>query len=128
MFMTLGKDPKRGKRFGGAMVSLTGGQGYELHYLVDNYDWKSVDERQGTVVDLGGSHGFVSIQLAETFKNIKFVVQDLPKMVASAPKLEGELAERVTFEGHDFLQQQPVKGADGELSYPIFSVSSPFSD
>lgn len=113
MFATLGKDPVRGKRFGGAMASLTGGEGYEVKYLIDNYDWESINERAGTVVDVGGSHGFVCVELAEKFDKMKFVVQDLPNMVASAPKLEGDLAERITFQGYDFYTPQPMKGADG---------------
>jgi len=120
MFATLGKDPVRGKRFGGAMKSLTGGEGYEIHYLVDNYPWDQIDEHGGTVVDLGGSHGFVCVDLAQKYKNTKFVVQDLPKMVASAPKLEGDLAERITFMGHDFYTPQTVKAADVYLFRWIF--------
>ncbi len=115
MFATLGKDPIRGKRFGGAMKSLTGGEGYEVHYLLDNYPWEQIDEHGGTLVDLGGSHGFVCIDLAKKYKNMRFVVQDLPKMIASAPQLEGDLGNRITFLGHDFYTPQVVKAADGEL-------------
>ena len=71
---------------GGAMVSITGGEGYELSYLLNHYPWSTIDSISGTVVDVGGSHGFVCIDLAKQFKNIKFVVQDLPKTIASAPK------------------------------------------
>ncbi|KAK0105630.1 hypothetical protein ONS95_004160 [Cadophora gregata] len=112
MFATFGKSPLRAKRMGGAMVSLTGGEGYELSYLLDNYDWASLDAKGATIVDIGGSHGFVCIALAERYPNLKFVVQDLPKTVASAPKLSDDLASRITFQAHDFHTEQPVKGAD----------------
>lgn len=112
MFLTFGKDPPRAKRFGGAMASLTGGEGYEVAYFVDNYDWAEIDSRSGTVVDIGGSHGFVCVDLAKRFKNMKFVVQDLPKTVATAPKLEDDLSSRIVFQAHDFHTQQPVVGAD----------------
>lgn len=112
MFATFGKSPLRAKRMGGAMVSLTGGEGYELSYMLDNYDWAAIDAVSGTVVDVGGSHGFVCVDLAKRYKNMKFVVQDLPKTVASAPTLDPEIADRVAFQAHDFHTQQPVLGAD----------------
>ncbi len=102
------------------MQSLTGGEGYELSYLLDNYDWASLDAVSGTVVDIGGSHGFVCVELAKRFKNLKFVVQDLPKTVASAPKLPDDIASRIEFQAHDFHTQQPVKGADVYLYRWIF--------
>lgn len=113
MWVTFGKDPERAKRFGSAMQSLTGGEGYEVQYAIDNYDWKAIDDRKGTFVDVGGSHGFVCIDLANNFKNMKFVVQDTPKMISSAPKPAGDVAERIEFMVHDFHKEQPVKGADG---------------
>jgi hypothetical protein len=112
MFTTFSRDPPRAKRFGGAMVSLTGGEGYEPSYFVDNYDWATLDAAGGTVVDVGGSHGFMCVALAERFPNLRFVVQDLDKMIASHPQLEGDLAARIAFQGHDFYTPQPVKGAD----------------
>ncbi len=112
MFVTLGKDPARAKRFGGAMASLTGGEGYELSYLLDNYDWQEIDKVSGTVVDIGGSHGFVSVALAERYPNIKFVVQDLPRTISTAPTLSPDISSRITFQAHDFQTPQPVHGAD----------------
>lgn len=119
MFVTMGKDPVRAKRFGSAMHSLTGGEGYEVSFFVDGYDWGRVGEKgdgKGTVVDLGGSHGFVSKQIAENFEGLQFIVQDLEKTVASAPPMEGEVGERVRLMAHDFHTEQPVIGADGEYS------------
>ena len=112
MFQTLGKDPVRAKRMGGAMKSLIEGEGYEVSHLVEGYDWASLDAKGGTVVDVGGSQGFVCIELAKQFKNLKFVVQDLPKTIASAPTLEADIKERVMFQEHDFFTPQKVKGAD----------------
>lgn len=61
MFVTFGKDQARARRMGRAMASLTGGEGYEVSYLVNveggGYDFGSVDARGGTLVDIGGSHG-----------------------------------------------------------------------
>ena len=116
MFVTFGKDPKRAKRMGGAMASLTGGEGYEVHHFVDNYDLSDVDERAGTFVDIGGSHGFVCVDLAKRWKKTKFIVQDLPKTVDSAPKPlsdDEDVVARVELQAHDFFKEQVVKDADG---------------
>ncbi|KFX93081.1 hypothetical protein V490_05014 [Pseudogymnoascus sp. VKM F-3557] len=112
MFTALGKDPARGKQFHRAMGSLASGVGYEVDYFVDNYDWNSINEKAGTVVDVGGSHGFVSAAIAKKFNKINFIVEDLPKALATAPKFEGELAERITFKEYDYFTPQSVKGAD----------------
>ncbi|KAI3398080.1 hypothetical protein diail_9833 [Diaporthe ilicicola] len=115
MFVTFGKDEARAKRMGRAMASLTGGEGYEVSYFVDSYDFSDVDAKGGTFVDIGGSHGFVCVDLAKKWKSMSFVVQDLPKTVASAPSPvceDAQVAERVDFMAHDFFTAQSVKGAD----------------
>ncbi|KAF2430168.1 O-methyltransferase [Tothia fuscella] len=111
MFQVIGKDPARAKRFGGAMSSLTGGEGYEVKYLVDSYPWEDLGE--ATIVDIGGSHGFVCVALAEKFPKLRFVVQDLPKTVADGPsRIPQEFADRIEFQAHDFYTEQPVKDAE----------------
>ncbi|KID89862.1 O-methyltransferase, family 2 [Metarhizium guizhouense ARSEF 977] len=131
MFVTFGKDPARAKRMGGAMASLTGGEGYEVSHFVDNYDFSQEDERGGTFVDIGGSHGFVSVDLAKKWKNMKFIVQDLPKTVSSAPKPisdDESVAERIQFEAHDFFKEQPVKDADVYFfRWIIHNYSTPYA-
>lgn len=119
MFVTLGKDPRRAQRMAKAMASLTGGEGYELSYLTDGgdgCDLSEVDARGGTLVDLGGSHGFACVHLARKYRNMKFVVQDLPATVASAPDPacadDAQVSQRVRFQAHDFFKEQVVKGAD----------------
>jgi len=121
MFVTFGKDPNRARRMGKAMASLTGGEGYEISYLIDveggGYDFSEIDAVGGTLVDVGGSHGFVCVDLAKKYKNMKFVVQDLPKTVDSAPSPisdDAQIAERITLQSHDFFTEQVTKGADGE--------------
>jgi hypothetical protein len=74
LFQTLRSDKKRAGRFSGAMKSLLGEEGYELRYLIDGYDWDSLDARGATIVDIGGSRGDVSIELAKRFPNLKFIV------------------------------------------------------
>ncbi|KAB8295923.1 hypothetical protein EYC80_008743 [Monilinia laxa] len=97
LFATIGKSPLRAKRFGGAMASFTSGEGYKISHLVENYDWAFIDSYSGTIVDLGGSHGFVCIELAKKFSNLNFVVQDLPKTIASAPALDASIVPRIKY-------------------------------
>lgn len=116
MFVTFGKDPARAKRMGRAMASLTGGEGYEVRYTSEGYDFSSIDAKEGVFVDVGGSHGFVCVDLARRYQKMRFVVQDLPKTVDSAPKPiceDPQVAGRVELMAHDFFTEQPVKGADG---------------
>ncbi|EGR46686.1 uncharacterized protein TRIREDRAFT_65711 [Trichoderma reesei QM6a] len=115
MFATIYKDPVKAKRFAHAMRSFSHGEGYEVSYFVDNYDLSEVNERGGTFVDVGGSHGFVSVELAKRWKNINFIVEDLPKTIETAPQPicdDKTVAQRISLQVHDFFQEQPVKGAD----------------
>ncbi|RKF61752.1 O-methyltransferase gsfB [Erysiphe neolycopersici] len=112
MFTTFEKSPFRSARMGGAMHSLTDGPGYELTHLLSSYDWLALDKYHGLIVDIGGSHGFVSIALASKFPRLRFIVQDTPTTIASAPPLSKALSRRIRFQVHDFHTTQNVKGAD----------------
>ncbi|KAJ4263755.1 hypothetical protein NW762_005788 [Fusarium torreyae] len=131
MFGTFGKDPIRGKRFAVAMASLTGGEGYEVYHLVDNYDFSEVDANEGTLVDIGGSHGFVCVDLAKKWSKMKFVVQDLPKTISSIPEPICEdkaVSQRITVQVHDFFTEQCVKDADVYFfRWIIHNYSTPYA-
>lgn len=131
MFVTFGKDPARAKRMGGAMASLTGGEGYEVSHFVDNYDLSDVDAKEGTFVDVGGSHGFVCVDMGKKWKKTKFVVQDLQKTVDSAPKPispDEDVSKRITLQAHDFFTEQPVHGADVYFfRWIIHNYSTPYA-
>ncbi|KAH7316500.1 putative O-methyltransferase [Stachybotrys elegans] len=131
MFATLSKDPTRAQRFGRAMVSLTGGEGYEVSYFVDSYDFASLNEQEGTFVDIGGSHGFVCVELAKKWDKMKFIVQDLPKMLDSAPNPicgDEAAAKRIQLQPHDFFTKQPAEGADVYYFRWIFhNYSTPYA-
>ncbi|KXX74556.1 6-hydroxytryprostatin B O-methyltransferase, partial [Madurella mycetomatis] len=135
MFATFGKDPERARRMGRAMASLTGGEGYEPSYFVDvekgGYDLTDVDAAGGTFVDIGGSHGFMCVDLAKRYKNMRFVVQDLQKTVDSAPKpicADPQVAERITLLAHDFFTEQVTKDADVYyFRWIIHNYSTPYA-
>ncbi|KAF5591477.1 methyltransferase [Fusarium pseudocircinatum] len=93
--------------------------------LWSDYDWNKLGE--ATVVDLshckelhtlkftdisqiGGSSGHDSTTIAQTFPNLKFIVQDLPQLRTSFDEqVPTEIKTRVKFEPHDFLQAQNTK-------------------
>ncbi|ROV96758.1 hypothetical protein VSDG_05535 [Cytospora chrysosperma] len=115
VFATFRRDDRRARRMGLAMASLTGGEGYEPSFFVEACDLSAEDARGGTFVDVGGSHGFVCVELARRWRGLRFVVQDLASTVESAPDPVSEdrqVAERVRFMAHDFFAEQVVKGAD----------------
>ncbi len=131
MFTTFAKDPARSRRMARAMASLTGGEGYEVSYLVDveagGYDFSDVDARGGTFVDVGGSYGFVCVELARRYRKMGFVVQDLARTVETVPRPiceDEQVARRIGFTAHDFFEDQVVKDADGRSENAPFLCRS----
>jgi len=113
VYEIFGEHPDRGRCFANAMRCFTEGTGFELHHVTDNYSWGDIPDG-GTVVDVGGSEGFVCHALAKKYPNIKsFVVQDLPNVIAQAQSQSSSNADsRVSYMAHDFFTEQPVKNAD----------------
>ncbi|PSN75191.1 sterigmatocystin 8-O-methyltransferase precursor [Corynespora cassiicola Philippines] len=94
MFDFFEEHPERMSRFKDAMSFLPTFPGLEPSYAVKAFDWASLG--RATVVDVGGSHG-----------------NDLPKVIDDAKtKAPAELSHRMTFQAHDFFEEQPVKNAD----------------
>jgi hypothetical protein len=111
MFEFFEEHPDRMSRFKDAMSFLQTFPGLENSYVLKGFDWASLGK--ATIVDVGGSHGLVSIDIAKEFPDLRFIVQDLPKVIEDAKtKVPAELADRVTFMAHDFFTEQPVKDAD----------------
>ncbi|KAF8510757.1 S-adenosyl-L-methionine-dependent methyltransferase [Gautieria morchelliformis] len=79
-------------------------------------DWKAL-KPSDVVVDVAGNVGTVTLILAKAFPHLKYVVQDLGKVIPDASKFwaaqypEAIADGRVTLQEHDFFQEQPVKGA-----------------
>ncbi|TEY87529.1 hypothetical protein BOTCAL_0001g00550 [Botryotinia calthae] len=117
-FEYMGDHPARAKLFAGAMKTFSlVDPGHSPAFLVQGYPWDSIN---GTVVDVGGSKGSISILLAKNFPALNFIVQDLPGVIEGAEsKLDASIAERVTFQGRDFFTPQTVL-ADAYLFRWIF--------
>ena len=101
------KYPERFARMPGAMHMSEQGDGLQPGYFVDHFDWSGVR----MLVDIGGAHGSVSIEISRKVPTVQCIVQDLPFVLAQA-KAPQEVAARVEFMPHDFFTPQVVKGAD----------------
>lgn len=101
-FVELPKYPERLQRFGKAMSLFSKAPGMGPSRLIDVYPWSTLKDGHATVVDVGGSFGNSSIALAEHYPDLKFIVQDLPGVVAKA-ETPSTLEKRVTFVAHDLL-------------------------
>lgn len=113
-FEDLGTDQTgaKAKRFADAMSFFQASPAMHTALLVDNYDWKA----HRMVVDVGGSHGAVMLEVAKRHPDVTCVVQDLPEVIAGAR----QGIERVEFQAYDFFTEQPVKNADVYLFRMIF--------
>ncbi|KAJ5967104.1 S-adenosyl-L-methionine-dependent methyltransferase [Penicillium viridicatum] len=125
--------PDLTEKFACYMKNVQNSQGTAIHHLLRGYDWAALGK--ATVVDVstfhhfrslipydkrtavvGGSTGAASIALARAFPDLDFIVQDLPDNVANG---EAALAEqpssikpRISFQAHDFFEDQPHPNAD----------------
>ncbi|KNG86926.1 O-methyltransferase [Aspergillus nomiae NRRL 13137] len=109
-FDEISKDPRRQAQFITAMRFSHLHPAYHLSHLLDNYDFGT---GEGTIVDIGGSHGEVSTEIAARYPQIRCIVQDLPNTIANwAMRVPEGLQDRVTCMAHDFLTPQPIHGAD----------------
>ncbi|KAL7907619.1 sterigmatocystin 8-O-methyltransferase [Trichoderma velutinum] len=105
----LSQYPLRVQRFAASMSQLSKASGAQVQFLIDSYQW--ADLGSGTVVDVGGSQGHVSIKIAEAHRKLKFVIQDLPEVVSGADKLlPVELGGRFTFMAHNLFDEQKIQG------------------
>lgn len=68
VYEELSKHPERQRRFKGAMEYFQPAPGFEATHVLDSFDLSE----DGTIVDVGGSHGIVSIELARKFSIPQF--------------------------------------------------------
>jgi len=107
------REPRPGKALLGLGMMAAGRFGRALYY---DFPWASLGS--GTIVDVGGGFGGMSLDLSKSYPQLNFVVQDLPGIIEQAPAVwQRELpsvldAGRVTFMPHDFFLDNPVKDAD----------------
>ncbi|KAI9664064.1 MAG: hypothetical protein M1821_007555 [Bathelium mastoideum] len=111
-FDIIKKDDRRQQQFIDAMSYSHLHSSYNMKHLLDNYDFGAIG-KDGVLVDVGGSHAQVSIAIAQRWPEVKCIVQDLPDTIKGLDeRVPAELKDRVSGMEHDFLTEQPVKGAD----------------
>ncbi|KAK5996560.1 Chlorophenol O-methyltransferase [Cladobotryum mycophilum] len=122
-FDHLQADAARAKRYDLAMRAQGSREAYNVSHTVRGYPWASLGK--GTVVDMGGNEGFVSVTIAEAFPYLSFDVQDLPgmRMPAMMTQIPKHLTNRIKLTSHDFFTKQPVS-ADAYLFRHIFHAFS----
>lgn len=119
-FAHLEANPPAAKQFSDAMKFFQAAPGLEAHHLLEAFDFSSL-KKDALFVDVGGSHGAVSISVAQAFTNIRCIVQDLPATIAKvASTLPSDIQDRVSFMEHDFFTEQPIKDADAYYFRWIF--------
>ncbi|KAF2107053.1 S-adenosyl-L-methionine-dependent methyltransferase [Lophiotrema nucula] len=102
LYEVLAEFPERGKKFGLAMANAD----EDPKFLIEAYPWAE----HKTVVDIGGSHGSIMIDIARRFPHVTCVVQDLPHVVEAGQRLlPSELHDRISFQAHDFFTPQDVE-------------------
>ena len=93
------------------MTWFTRGEGFEPAHILE-YIARDVPDG-GIVVDIGGSHGEISIALTRQYPTMRCIVQDMPEVVeACKPRIPPDVADQVSYMAHDFFQTQPVENAD----------------
>ncbi|KAF2103339.1 S-adenosyl-L-methionine-dependent methyltransferase [Rhizodiscina lignyota] len=109
-FEWFAEDEARSVLFANAMKATMSAPGYNAEFIVKGHDWARYSD--GLIVDVGGSNGHVSVQLAKQFANLKFVVQDFPSAFKDAAEsVPKDLRVRVEFMAHNFFETQPIRGA-----------------
>ncbi|KAL2821171.1 hypothetical protein BJX63DRAFT_418191 [Aspergillus granulosus] len=118
VFQVFQSEPERAKHFAGAMVWYATYPGFEPEYLTKAFPWPSSNNNDNsnlTVIDIGRGRGHISLALANHSPTTKFIVQDVPDVVAQGEEtLTAYLQDRVRFQSHDFFIPQPVHGADSD--------------
>jgi len=111
MFDYYDKNPAHAARFAKAMAGVTTID-RKPSTLSHVFPW---DTLRGTVIDVGGGSGHVSMALARRYPHLSFVVQDSEKMLAQGrsflAKEDRAVASRIELQQHDFFQPQPAGGS-----------------
>ncbi|KAI1177723.1 S-adenosyl-L-methionine-dependent methyltransferase [Nemania sp. FL0916] len=109
--------PDKAARFAKAMAGATR-MDRTTNELRDFFPWA---ELRGTVVDIGGGNGHISIYLANLFPHLRFVVQDASAdmLAQGRSSVADNVRERITFEQHSFFEPQPIRENDPAAAYLI---------
>ena len=122
-FDVLKNDTERAQRLADSMKFLQSSPALSLSILVKDLEW-TPEECPKTMVDIGGSHGSISVELLRNFPSLTSVVQDLSETIETA-STPSDLTHRLEFKVHDFFTEQTVQNAD---IYFLRSILHDWSD
>jgi len=107
LYQHLATDLKLATRFGTSMSAMiSNNPAFDPSHIQRSYNWNSLGD--GLVVDIGGSHGAVAIELATKNQDLRLISQDLESTIQSAPALPSDISGRVQFMTHDFFSPQTI--------------------
>jgi 6-hydroxytryprostatin B O-methyltransferase len=104
-----------GTRFSNTMSWTSTLDPMSSRHVLAGYDWASLGD--ATIVDVAGSLGAHSVQIAQANPKLKMIVQDLPEVVKRAKDpsttvVPEDMRDRFTFMVQDFFEPQAVQYAD----------------
>ncbi|KAJ7931430.1 S-adenosyl-L-methionine-dependent methyltransferase [Mycena leptocephala] len=114
-YLATPEQQERSERFGRGMVGW--GQVTGKAMLPKVYPWESLPA-DTTICDVGGGTGHATVVLLKAYPQLKYVVQDLPRVIEQGKEfIETEIADpvlraRVQYVPLDFLKGAPVRGCD----------------
>ncbi|PKY01109.1 S-adenosyl-L-methionine-dependent methyltransferase [Aspergillus campestris IBT 28561] len=99
---------------------------YKKDGLISGFDWKGLGD--ATVVDVGGSLGHASKQLAQQFPRLRFIVQDFEVTCQKGEAaLPDELRSRISFQPFNMFEAQPAL-PDRKVVYLLCWILHDWSD
>jgi hypothetical protein len=116
-------EPHRAQRFAAGMQFLQSHPAFDFEHLVQSLDW-DVGGVPKSFVDIGGSRGYISINLLRKYPHLKCYVQDVPEVLEGV-KAPADIQDRLEFAAHDFFMEQTIKEAD---VYFLRSILHDWSD
>ncbi|PNS21064.1 Sterigmatocystin 8-O-methyltransferase [Sphaceloma murrayae] len=104
-------NPVREKQFCDVMDSFFRTPPFSMRHIVAAYPWSSLGNVH--LVDVGGNAGLVSIEIAKAAPNLRFTVQDQPGPIEIGKStIPAEFKDRISFQTHDFFNDNPVQAPD----------------
>ncbi|KAL3420514.1 O-methyltransferase [Phlyctema vagabunda] len=102
------RKPELAAMFSDNMATESGTMRLSPKHVVRGFAWQKIGA--GTVVDVGGSNGHVSMAIAQEHPALSFIVQDETAEIESwQERLPAEFADRITYQRHNFFTPQRIK-------------------
>ncbi|KAJ5825967.1 Sterigmatocystin 8-O-methyltransferase [Penicillium riverlandense] len=109
LYEALAQSPERGATFAANKRGYTSGPAFHPAAFLEAYRPIFAPLPPGSLfVDVGGAHGDIALAAAASYPHLQYIVQDLPEVIATAPR-DSSPDGRVEFSAHDFFTPQPLR-------------------